>query len=73
MLKFVVCGFIEFLCQELDIESCGVLAICVYFGGIKINIVCNVWMIKSMENLIGMVSVENMCDSFEVLFMIIVE
>lgn len=39
VIKYVVCGFIELLCQELDMEDFGVFVSCVYFGGIKINIV----------------------------------
>jgi len=69
MSKFAVRGFTESLRQELDIESCGVSATCVHPGGIKTNIARNARMTKSMENLTGTASAENMRDSFEALFM----
>jgi NAD(P)-dependent dehydrogenase (short-subunit alcohol dehydrogenase family) len=39
--KFAVRGFTESLQQELDIENCGVNAICVHPGGIRTNIARN--------------------------------
>lgn len=36
--KFAVRGFTESLRQELDLESCGVSALCVHPGGIRTNI-----------------------------------
>lgn len=36
--KFAVRGFTESLRQELDIEKCGVSALCVHPGGIRTNI-----------------------------------
>jgi short-subunit dehydrogenase len=36
--KFAVRGFTESLRQELDIENCGVSALCVHPGGIRTNI-----------------------------------
>lgn len=51
-MKFVVWGFIELLCEELDIEWSCVSVICVYSGGVKINIVCNSWM-GDMGNIVS--------------------
>lgn len=70
--KYVVCGYIEVLCQELDLMNCGVLVMCVYLGGIKINIVKLSCVLLSMNGFL-------VCDEqqgkveFEKFFIILVD
>ncbi|TCM68719.1 hypothetical protein EC844_10495 [Acinetobacter calcoaceticus] len=49
--KFAVRGFTESLRQELDIENCGVSALCVHPGGIKTNIANAAKMNDSLKSL----------------------
>ena len=49
--KFAVRGFTESLRQELDIENCGVSALCVHPGGIRTNIANAAKMNDSLRNL----------------------
>ena len=51
--KFAVRGFTESLRQELDIENCGVSALCVHPGGIRTNIANDARLSDSMKK-IGM-------------------
>ena len=51
--KFAVRGFTESLRQELDIEKCGVSALCVHPGGIRTNIANDARLSDSMKK-IGM-------------------
>ena len=51
--KFAVRGFTESLRQELDIEICGVSALCVHPGGIRTNIANDARLSDSMKK-IGM-------------------
>ena len=49
--KFAVRGFTESLRQELDIENCGVSALCVHPGGIRTNIANDARMNDSLKSL----------------------
>ena len=49
--KFAVRGFTESLRQELDIEKCGVSALCVHPGGIRTNIANDARMNDSLKSL----------------------
>ncbi|WP_288689258.1 SDR family NAD(P)-dependent oxidoreductase, partial [uncultured Acinetobacter sp.] len=49
--KFAVRGFTESLRQELDIENCGVSALCVHPGGIRTNIANAAKMNDSLKSL----------------------
>ncbi|AUX85867.1 KR domain-containing protein [Acinetobacter sp. ACNIH2] len=49
--KFAVRGFTESLRQELDIENCGVSALCVHPGGIRTNIANDARMNDSLRSL----------------------
>lgn len=49
--KFAVRGFTESLRQELDMEKCGVSALCVHPGGIKTNIANSAKMSDSVRSL----------------------
>ena len=49
--KFAVRGFTESLRQELDIEKCGVSALCVHPGGIRTNIANDARMNDSLRSL----------------------
>ena len=49
--KFAVRGFTESLRQELDIENCGVSALCVHPGGIRTNIANDARMSESIKSL----------------------
>ena len=49
--KFAVRGFTESLRQELDMENCGVSALCVHPGGIRTNIANSARMNDSVKNL----------------------
>ena len=49
--KFAVRGFTETLRQELDIENCGVSALCVHPGGIRTNIANDARMNDSLKSL----------------------
>ncbi len=49
--KFAVRGFTESLRQELDIENCGVSALCVHPGGIRTNIAKAAKMNDSLRSL----------------------
>ena len=49
--KFAVRGFTEALRQELDIEKCGVSALCVHPGGIRTNIANDARMNDSLRSL----------------------
>lgn len=49
--KFAVRGFTESLRQELDIENCGVSALCVHPGGIRTNIAKDARMNNSVQSL----------------------
>ncbi len=49
--KFAVRGFTESLRQELDIEKCGVSALCVHPGGIRTNIANDARMNDSVKKL----------------------
>ena len=49
--KFAVRGFTESLRQELDIENCGVSALCVHPGGIRTNIANAAKMNDSLRSL----------------------
>ena len=51
--KFAVRGFTESLRQELDLEQCGVSALCVHPGGIRTNIANDARMSDSLRS-IGM-------------------
>ena len=51
--KFAVRGFTESIRQELDIENCGVSALCVHPGGIRTNIANDARLSDSMKK-IGM-------------------
>lgn len=48
--KFAVRGFTESLRQELDLEKCGVSALCVHPGGIRTNIANNARMSESLRS-----------------------
>ena len=49
--KFAVRGFTESLRQELDMENCGVSALCVHPGGIRTNIANSAKMNDSLKTL----------------------
>ena len=49
--KFAVRGFTESLRQELDMENCGVSALCVHHGGIRTNIANSAKMNDSLKTL----------------------
>ena len=49
--KFAVRGFTESLRQELDLEKCGVSALCVHPGGIRTNIANDARMNDSLRSL----------------------
>lgn len=49
LVKFVVCGFIEVLCQEMVLVGYLVKVMMVYFGGVKIVIVCNVIVVEGFD------------------------
>ncbi len=49
--KFAVRGFTESLRQELDLENCGVSALCVHPGGIRTNIANDARMNDSLRSL----------------------
>lgn len=49
--KFAVRGFTESLRQELDLEQCGVSALCVHPGGIRTNIANDARMSDSLRSL----------------------
>ena len=49
--KFAVRGFTESLRQELDMENCGVSALCVHPGGIRTNIANSAKMNDSLKSL----------------------
>lgn len=49
--KFAVRGFTESLRQELDLEQCGVSALCVHPGGIRTNIANDARMNDSLRSL----------------------
>ncbi|WP_445116889.1 SDR family NAD(P)-dependent oxidoreductase [Acinetobacter sp. WZC-1] len=49
--KFAVRGFTESLRQELDLEKCGVSALCVHPGGIRTNIANDARMNDSLKTL----------------------
>ena len=49
--KFAVRGFTESLRQELDLEQCGVSALCVHPGGIRTNIANAARVNKSLQTL----------------------
>ena len=49
--KFAVRGFTESLRQELDIENCGVSALCVHPGGIRTNIANDARMSDSIKSM----------------------
>lgn len=49
--KFAVRGFTESLRQELDMENCGVSALCVHPGGIRTNIANDARMSDSLKSL----------------------
>ena len=49
--KFAVRGFTESLRQELDMENCGVSALCVHPGGIRTNIANDARMSDSIRSL----------------------
>ena len=49
--KFAVRGFTESLRQELDMENCGVSALCVHPGGIRTNIAKSAKMNDSLKTL----------------------
>lgn len=49
--KFAVRGFTESLRQELDIENCGISALCVHPGGIRTNIANDARMNDSLRSL----------------------
>ena len=49
--KFAVRGFTESLRQELDLENCGVSALCVHPGGIRTNIANDARMNDSLKSL----------------------
>ncbi|GAA3917301.1 SDR family NAD(P)-dependent oxidoreductase [Litoribacillus peritrichatus] len=69
MSKFAVRGFTESLRQELDLDEGRVSATCVHPGGIKTNIARNAKMAKSIENLTGDASAEQMRNKFESFFL----